>query len=44
MTMSIALYYPEFINQNQTLSFHSDGNFKILQVADVHFGNGKTDK
>lgn len=44
LCMSAFLYYPEFITQNQTLPFHSNGNFKILQVADVHFGNGKTDK
>ena len=42
--MSVGLYYPEFINRNQTLSFHSDGKFKIMQVADVHFGDGTTDK
>ena len=41
--MSAALYYPEFINTNQTISFNPNGNFKIMQVADVHFGNGETD-
>ena len=44
LLFSLFVYYPMFIEMgNQTLGFRIDGTFKILQVADIHFGNGKGD-
>lgn len=36
------LWFPEAADAAQQLKFNQQGQFKILQVADMHYGNGIT--
>ncbi|CAM8911443.1 unnamed protein product [Rhodiola kirilowii] len=38
----VSLWFPGTVDAAQQLRFNQQGQFKILQVADMHYGDGKT--